>query len=77
MKRKSNSNNRTLHRHLLALCLFCLSFPAFSQDNYDWDNFKTWTPSTEYKKEMFTKTNTEIAPWIVIKANRKSRARIE
>ncbi len=36
-----------------------------------------WDDYTEYKKEMFTKTNTEIAPWIVIKANRKSRARIE
>ena len=26
---------------------------------------------------MFKKTNTEIAPWIVIRANRKTKARIE
>ena len=26
---------------------------------------------------MFEKTNTELAPWIIIQANRKSKARIE
>ena len=36
-----------------------------------------WDDYTEYKTKMFEKTNTELAPWIVIKANRKSRARIE
>lgn len=36
-----------------------------------WDNY------TNYKTKMFEKTNTELAPWIIIKANRKSRARIE
>lgn len=36
-----------------------------------WDNY------TEYKAKMFEKTNTELAPWIIIKANRKSRARLE
>lgn len=36
-----------------------------------WDNY------TVYKKDMFEKTNTQVAPWIVIKANRKSKARIE
>jgi len=36
-----------------------------------------WDDYTHYKKEMFNKTNTEIAPWKVIKANRKTRARIE
>lgn len=36
-----------------------------------WDNY------TEYKNRMFEKTDIEIAPWIVIKANRKSKARME
>ena len=36
-----------------------------------------WDSYTEYKARMFEKTDTELAPWIVIKANRKSRARIE
>lgn len=36
-----------------------------------WDNY------TEYKTRMFEKTNTEIAPWIIIQANRKGKARIE
>jgi polyphosphate kinase len=36
-----------------------------------------WDDYTEYKKKMFKKTNTKIAPWIVIKANRKTRARVE
>ncbi|GFD77033.1 MULTISPECIES: polyphosphate kinase 2 [Tenacibaculum] len=35
-----------------------------------WDNY------TEYKKAMFSKTNTEISPWKVIRANRKTIARI-
>jgi len=38
---------------------------------------KLWDDYTDYKKKMFDKTDTEIAPWIVIKANRKSKARIE
>ena len=36
-----------------------------------------WDSYTDYKKKMFEKTNTEIAPWHIIKANRKSRARVE
>lgn len=36
-----------------------------------------WDSYTEYKNRMFEKTNTEISPWIIIKANRKSQARIE
>ena len=35
-----------------------------------WDNY------TEYKKAMFSKTNTKISPWKVIRANRKTEARI-
>jgi polyphosphate kinase 2 len=36
-----------------------------------WDNY------TEYNAKMFAQTNTEIAPWIIIRANKKSKARIE
>lgn len=36
-----------------------------------------WDDYTEYKTKMFDKTNTEIAPWIIIRANKKSRARVE
>jgi|TARA_B110000114_G_scaffold98740_1_gene103965 polyphosphate kinase 2 len=36
-----------------------------------------WGDYTDYKDKMFSKTNTIIAPWKVIKANRKTRARIE
>ena len=36
-----------------------------------------WDDYTEYKTKMFDKTNTDLSPWIIIKANRKSRARIE
>jgi polyphosphate kinase 2 len=36
-----------------------------------------WDDYTKYKTKMFDKTHTELAPWIIIKANRKSRARVE
>lgn len=36
-----------------------------------------WEDYTQYKNKMFDKTNTEIAPWIIIKANKKSKARVE
>ncbi len=35
-----------------------------------WDNY------TVYKKKMFKKTNTELSPWKIIKANKKTTARI-
>ncbi|AZJ36153.1 polyphosphate kinase 2 [Tenacibaculum singaporense] len=35
-----------------------------------------WDDYTEYKRAMFSKTNTEISPWKVIRANRKTVARI-
>lgn len=35
-----------------------------------------WDDYTKYKQAMFDKTNTEISPWKVIKANRKTEARI-
>lgn len=36
-----------------------------------------WDKYTFYKEKMFALTDTEIAPWKVIKANRKTRARVE
>lgn len=35
-----------------------------------------WDDYTFYKKKMFKKTNTELSPWKIIKANRKTEARI-
>jgi polyphosphate kinase 2 len=35
-----------------------------------------WNDYTAYKDEMFSKTDTEIAPWKVIGANRKTEARM-
>lgn len=35
-----------------------------------------WDDYTEYKRAMFSKTNTERAPWKVIRANRKTEARV-
>ena len=35
-----------------------------------------WDQYTEYKNAMFEKTNTKIAPWKIIKAHRKTDARI-
>ena len=36
-----------------------------------------WDKYTEYKLRMIEHTDTEIAPWIVINANRKTEARLE
>ncbi|WP_223032623.1 polyphosphate kinase 2 [Hanstruepera marina] len=38
---------------------------------------KLWDDYTEYKNKMFDKTNTKLAPWVVVKANKKTKARIE
>ena len=43
----------------------------------DQQAIKLWDSYTDYKKKMFEKTDTEISPWIIIKANRKSSARLE
>lgn len=43
----------------------------------DENALELWDDYTAYKKRMFEQTNSELAPWIVIKANRKSRARVE
>ena len=36
-----------------------------------------WDEYTVYKDKMFERTDTNVAPWTIIKANRKSRARLE
>ncbi len=36
-----------------------------------------WDEYTKYKVKMFEHTNTELSPWIVIEADRKTKARIE
>ena len=36
-----------------------------------------WDDYTTYKDAMFEKTNTELAPWKIIKANRKTEARVD
>lgn len=36
-----------------------------------------WDDYTSYKKAMFEKTDTEISPWVIINANKKSSARLE
>ena len=38
---------------------------------------KLWDKYTKYKDEMFEKTNTKIAPWNIIGADRKIDARID
>lgn len=35
-----------------------------------------WDQYTEYKNAMFTRTNTSISPWKIIRANRKTDARV-
>ncbi|MDA0779477.1 MAG: polyphosphate kinase 2 [Bacteroidetes bacterium] len=36
-----------------------------------------WDKYSQYKLKMFEKTNTKTAPWVIIDANKKSRARIK
>lgn len=36
-----------------------------------------WDSYTEYKQKMFDRTDTELAPWKVIRANKKTRARVD
>ncbi len=35
-----------------------------------------WSEYTKYKREMFNKTNSDYAPWVVIDANKKTNARL-
>ncbi len=36
-----------------------------------------WDQYTQYKEQMFTTTSTDFAPWKILKANKKSKARVE
>lgn len=36
-----------------------------------------WDLYTRYKEEMFSRTHTSYAPWIIVKSNNKKRARLE
>ena len=36
-----------------------------------------WDLYTKYKEDMFSRTHTSYAPWIIVKANDKKRARLE
>ncbi|MCZ7528450.1 MAG: polyphosphate kinase 2 [Acidimicrobiia bacterium] len=36
-----------------------------------------WDVSTRYKEEMFSRTHTSFAPWIIVRANDKKTARLE
>ncbi len=38
---------------------------------------ENWNAYTCYKEEMFSKTHTSYAPWIIVKANDKKKARLE
>jgi polyphosphate kinase 2 len=35
-----------------------------------------WDEYTTYKERMFTETHTDLAPWVIVKANKKSSARV-
>lgn len=43
----------------------------------DKNALQLWDKYTEYKEKMFAQTSTPYAPWKVLKANRKSKARTE
>ncbi len=38
---------------------------------------ENWDVYTRYKNEMFSRTHTSYAPWIIVKANDKKKARLE
>jgi len=38
---------------------------------------ENWDLYTMYKEEMFSKTHTSYAPWVIVKANSKMKARLE
>lgn len=42
----------------------------------DMEAVKKWEEYTEAKEKMFSATDTDVAPWIVVKSNDKKRARI-
>ena len=42
----------------------------------DIESLDEWDAYTEAKEEMFQATDTDYAPWIVVKSNDKKRARV-
>ena len=38
---------------------------------------KLWDEYTAYKEKMFEITDTEESPWLILEANRKTKARIK
>ena len=36
-----------------------------------------WDVYTRYKEDMFSRTHTSYAPWIIVRANDKKKARLE
>ena len=42
----------------------------------DMESINKWDDYTAAKEQMFSATDTDIAPWIVVKSNDKKRARI-
>lgn len=42
----------------------------------DMESVNKWDAYTAAKEEMFAATDTDFAPWIVVKSNDKKRARI-
>ncbi len=36
-----------------------------------------WEKYTQFKEEMFSRTHTSFAPWIVVRTNNKKEARLE
>ena len=42
----------------------------------DMESLTRWDDYTRAKEDMFAATDTDIAPWIVVKSNDKKRARI-
>lgn len=42
----------------------------------DMESVNRWDDYTTAKEEMFATTDTDIAPWIVVKSNDKKRARL-
>ncbi len=45
--------------------------------NVDAKALELWDQYTLYKEKMFKKTNTDYAPWKILNANKKSKARID
>jgi polyphosphate kinase 2 len=43
----------------------------------DLKSVELWDEFTHYKEEMFSRTHTSFAPWIIINSNDKRRARLE